>query len=387
VRRYGASVADEVQTVVHRAGISDLSPPCRLDVTGNDAAKLLSRVCTRNVEALAPDRLVDTLLLDEEGLVLDDGVVARLGESTYRLSTDGRWFGWLLRHARGLDVRIDDATELTAVLGVEGALAADVIGALVPSAAHVEPDALREVEIGSRRVWVARHSIGPDPGFQLTVPAGDALRLWDALLDAGQAQALSPVGSDALDVLRIEAGRVRRGADYVGARHGPSRRTATPGTLGLQGQLDLDRNVRFVGQSAIEATNGSRVDEPVLVGLVVDPTDLARFRRHDVLLDNADDAPPNLDPVAVYAADGASVVGFATSTTFSPSVRRTVALARVFRDLAQPGEPLRLERAVDAERRSVAAEVVALPFVAPRRGADRRPSEQAVPSSFAAAAT
>src|SRR6187397_592398 len=101
VRRYGASVTEEVQTVVHRAGLSDLSPPCRLDVTGNDAAKLLSRVCTRNVEALAPDRLLSTLLLDEDGLVLDDGVVARLGESTYRLSTDGRWFGWLLRHARG----------------------------------------------------------------------------------------------------------------------------------------------------------------------------------------------------------------------------------------------------------------------------------------------
>jgi glycine cleavage system aminomethyltransferase T len=280
-----------------------------------------------------------------------------------------------------LDARIDDATDQTAVLGVEGALASAVVGALAASAVHVEPGALREVEIGGRRVWVARQSVGPDPGFQLTVPAADGVRLWDALFDAGQDHALAPVGADALDTLRVEAGHVRHGSDYVGARRGPPRRTATPRDLGLEAHLDLDRDVRFVGQSHVEG-NGVSDDDRILVGLVVDPTDLARFRPRDVLVDPTDDAAPQTEPVAVYASDGATTVGFAGSSAFSPTLGRTLALARVPRDLADLGTPLRIERTIDAERRSVAARVAALPFRRPRE-----PIAAALPSSFAAAAT
>jgi len=365
VRRFGWSVDDEVRQVGHRAGLLDLSPPTRLDIAGADAARLLSRVCTRNVEAMGADRVAPTLLLDEQGLLLDDGTVAHLGNGTYRLTTDGHWLGWLLRHARGLDVRIEDTTDRTAVLGLEGPLAAPIVGRLAPAAAYVEGDGLREVEIGGRRTLLARASVGPDLGFQLTVDAADAPRLWDAVLDAGQGHGLQPVGLDALDVLRIEAGRVRRGADYRGARQGPSRRTATPHALDLVHHLDLDRDVPFVGQDRVELESRSGGAPTTLAGLEVDEEDHARLAERDVLLEPPEDGITGAGPVAVYDGDGGSVVGFAGSCAWSPSVRRTIALARVPRELAEPGRALRLEQSIDAERRSVAAIVVPLPFRAP----------------------
>jgi len=361
VRRFDWSVDDEVRRIELRAGLLDLSPPTRLDVAGVDAARLLSRVCTRNVEAMSADRVAPTLLLDEQGLLLDDGTIAHLGNGTYRLTTDGHWLGWLLRHARGLDVRIEDTTDRTAVLGVEGPLAVPIVGRLAPSAVHVENDALREVDIGGRRALLARVSVGPDGGFQLTVEAADAQRLWDALLDAGQSHGLQPVGVDALEVLRIEAGRVRRGADYVGARHGPSRRTATPHALDLVHHVDLERDVPFVGQDRVEL-EGRTGPSTALAGLEVDEEDHARLMGRDTLLEPPEDGITAAGPVAVYDADGASVVGFAASCTWSPAVRRTIALARVPRELAEPGRALRLEQSIDAERRSVAATVVPLPF-------------------------
>ncbi len=361
VRRYGWSVDDEVRQIGHRAGLLDLSPPHRLDVAGADAARLLSRVCTRNVEAMGADRVAPTLLLDERGLLLDDGTVAHLGNGTYRLTTDGHWLGWLLRHARGLDVRIEDTTDRTAVLGVEGPLAGPIVGRLAPSAVHVENDGLREVEIGGRRTLLARLPVGPDGGFQLTVDAADAQRLWDALLDAGQGHGLQPVGLDAVDVLRIEAGRVRRGADYVGARDGSARRTATPHALDLAHHVDLDRDMPFVGQDRVEQEGRSGAPT-ALAGLEVDEIDRARLTGRDVLLEPPEDGITAAGPIAVYDADGASVVGFSGSCAWSPSVRRTLALARVPRELAEPGRALRLEQSIDAERRSVAATVVPLPF-------------------------
>jgi aminomethyltransferase len=361
VRRFGGSVDDEVRHIGHRAGLLDLSPPTRLDVAGADAARLLSRVCTRNVEGMTADRVAATLLLDEQGLLLDDGTVAHLGNGAYRLTTDGHWLGWLLRHARGLDVRIEDVTERTAVLGVEGPLAIAIVGRLAPSAVHMERHALREVEIGGRRALVARAAVGPDGGFQITVDASEAPRLWDALLDGGHGHGLQPVGIDALDVLRIEAGHVRRGADYVSGRSGPSRRTATPHALDLAGHVDLERGVPFVGQERVEqeARHGAVT---ALAGLEVDEEDHARLSGRDVLLEPPEDGITAAGPVAVYDADGASVVGFAGSCAWSPNIRRTIALARIPRDLAEPGRALRLEQSIDAERRSVAATVVPLPF-------------------------
>jgi aminomethyltransferase len=362
VRRYGPNLADEVLVVVHRAGLFDLSPPSRIDVAGTDGARLLSRVCTRNVERLPVDRVAPTLLLDERGLVLDEGTVAHLDDGRYRLTTDGRWLGWLLRHARGLDVHVDDVTDRTGVLAVEGSLAAVVLGRLAPSAIHVEEGGLREIEIGGKRALLARVSVGPDPGFQLTVQAGDAVRLWDTLLDAGQSHGLAPVGFDALDVLRVEAGRLRRGVDFVGARDGASRRTATPGELDLGDRVDLEREVRFVGQDHVEREARDGGPETGMAGLAVDERDLARVRGLDVLLPPPEDGVSRFDPAPVYAADGASQVGFAGSFVYAPAERRHVALARVPRELSEPGSELRLEEPVDGERRSVAATVVPLPF-------------------------
>jgi aminomethyltransferase len=367
VRAYDAHSEDEYFAVRFRAGLIDVSPLVKLDVSGKDAAKLLSRVFSRDVEKLAPRRVTYGVLVDPDGKVLDDGTVAHLDGGVFRLCTSERWEAWIGRQARGLDVTLRDTTEAFAALALQGPLSREVLGPLVDFDLGAMPFfRARNARIAGIPGVVSRTGYTGDLGYEVFVPAEHALQLWDALAGAGRPVLLAPFGLDALDVTRIEAGFVLQGVDYFSARGAliPSRKS-TPDEIGLGFCVDLDRRTRFVGQDAVERERrvGSAWD---LVGIEVDWEELDRLYR-------SYDLPPHLAPVAsraavpVYAEDGRTQVGQVTSQTWSPVLKRYLALATVQRGVSALGTPLRVEHTVEFERRTVKATVVPRTFFDPER--------------------
>ncbi|MEZ4241503.1 MAG: aminomethyltransferase family protein [Myxococcota bacterium] len=389
VRAYDAHSEEEYFAVRHKAGVIDVSPLCKYDLSGPDAAKLLSRVFTRNPAAMPERRVAYGLLCDDDGCVLDDGTLSRIGPDRWRLCTSERWGAWLHRHARRLDVRIDDTTEALAALAVQGPLSRKCLAPLVDfEIAKMPYFRVRPAKIAGVDGWISRTGFTGDLGYELFVPADQALRVWDALFEAGAPHQLAPFGLDALDVLRIEAGFVIQGVDYFTSRTAaiPSRKS-TPDEIGLGGVVDLeDRLVPFVGQAAVvaERARGSRWD---LVALALDWAELERLYQ-------AYGLPPHLapaacrNPVPVYAEDGRTQVGQVTSQTWSPVLKQYLCLATVQADRGGKGTPLRVEHTVDYERRTVLAHVVDRPAFDParKRSVGERPARNPTPAPVVAGA-
>ncbi len=376
VRRYDGHSEDEYFALRSRAVVLDVSPLCKLDVSGADAPKLLSRVFSRDVEQLAKRRLTYGLLVDPRGKVLDDGTCAHLDGGVFRLCTNERWGGWLERHARGLDVRVEDTTERFAVLAVQGPLSREVLASVVDFEIGAMPFfRVRPATIAGAKGWVARAGYTGDLGYELFVDAADAERVWDAVMEAGRSRLVVPAGLDVLDVARIEAGFVLQGVDYHSARGALiASRKVTPDDVGLGGCVELARATPFCGQEEVvaERRRGPTWD---LVGVELDWEDLEQLYRSEGL-------PPVLAPVAsrlpmpVYAEDGRTQVGQVTSQTWSPTLKRYLALASVRRPEHEPGNELRVEHTVEYSRRTVRARVVPRTFFDPprKRAVERDPA-------------
>ncbi|MEQ1567513.1 MAG: aminomethyltransferase family protein [Myxococcota bacterium] len=377
VRAYDSHSEEEYFAIRHRVGLIDVSPLCKYDVSGPHAATLLSRVFSRDVEKLGERRVVYGVLVDPRGKVLDDGTCAHLEGGTFRLCTSERWAWWLERNARGLDVTIEDTTDRYAALALQGPRAREVLGPLLEvdgaGGARTGFDLgqmpffrVRRLRIAGKLGWVARTGYTGDLGYELFVDAADALPVWDAVAESGTAHGLTPFGLDALDVARIEAGFILQGVDYFSSRAAMIEpRRSTPDEIGLGGTVDLERATPLLGQDQIvaERARGPAWD---LVGVELDWTEIERLYHSYGL-------PPHLAPIAcrsavpVYAEDGRTQVGQVTSSTWSPLLKRYLALATVRRPYHELGTRLRVEHTVEFERRSVRATVVPRTFFDPDR--------------------
>lgn len=367
VRVYDAHSEEEYFAVRHRAGVLDVSPLCKYDVSGPDAARLLARAFTRDASRLAERRVAYGLMVDPAGKVLDDGTLAHLEGGTYRLCTSERWFDWLGRLARGLDVAIVDQTDALAALAVQGPAARTILASVVDIDLGPMPFfRVRAARIGGAPGWISRTGYTGDLGYELFVPRHDAERVWDAVIAAGAPHGLVPFGLDTLDVLRIEAGFILQGVDYFSARSALiDARKSTPDEIGLGSTVDLERDVPFVGQEQVvaERARGSTWD---LVGVELDWEEIARLYQ-------GYDLPPHFAPAAsrlavpVYAGDGRTQIGQVTSHTWSPITKRYLALATVRRPYHAEGTTLRVEYTVEYERRAVKGTVVPRTFFDPAR--------------------
>jgi aminomethyltransferase len=347
------------------AGLLDVTPLFKVDLTGPDAAVLLSRVWTRDISAIGVGRVVYSAMSDEAGHLLDDGTVARLGPEHFRCTSSEPWFAWMNQHARGLDVTLVDTTDTLAALALQGPRSRAVLKPLVEfDMDRMRFFRVRRTTLAGIPVHISRTGYTGDLGYEIWVENDRAVEVWDALLESGRPHGLLPVGLDALDVTRIEAGFVLQGVDYISARNCLiESRKSTPDDAGLGWTVDLDRS-GFIGQDAIRAERdrGSVWD---LVGIEISWPGIETLYRQYGL-------PPHLAPVAcraavpVYDLEGRQV-GQATSTTWSPTCKRYLALAQVRRPYNADGRVLEVEHTVEFERRRVAATVVPRPFFDPER--------------------
>lgn len=355
----------EYYALRNAAGLIDVSPLYKYEVYGKDAAAFLSRVMVRNVKNLDLGRCTYLCWCDDHGKVLDDGTVSRLDDTYFRVTAAEPTLSWLLRLSRRFDVTIEDSTDKIGTLSLQGPNSRDIL----KNICDADMDGLRYFDLTKAKldgvdVVISRTGYTGDLGYEVWVEREQALKVYDAIMAAGRDYRIQPVGLDAMDVTRIEAGYIMNGVDYFSANTcSIESRKSTPYEIGLGWTVDLDRD-SFIGQDALKAekANGS---EWATVGLVYDWPAFERLFAEFGL-------PPQLPggawrtPVPVYNKKGLQV-GQGTSGAWSAILKDNLALATVKSACAKPGTILQIEVTVEFERRRVPAVVTKTPFYDPLR--------------------
>jgi aminomethyltransferase len=359
---YAPRIDIEVSAIRNAAALIDVSPLVKLHVDGPDATRLVDRVITRDAARVAEGRVIYTPWCDGEGAIIDDGTLHRLDDGSWRWTAAEGQLRWLEMNARGLDVAIEDQTDDVAALALQGPLSRAVLeGATQTSLAGLAYFRRRDVRIGEISLDVSRTGYTGDLGYELWMRNEDATAVWDALMEAGAAYAIRPVGILALDVVRIEAGLIMAEVDYTSVRHALTRGQAySPAELGLGRLVELEKSVAFVGRAALQRERDQGGPPRRLVGLDLDWADLERLHAKHGLSPTLS-AQAWRDQVPVYA--GARQVGRASSGTWSPILKKNVALATVEARHAGAGSDLGMEWTVEGERGRIGARVTALPFL------------------------
>jgi aminomethyltransferase len=359
---YELSHEREYHAIRAAAALFDVSPLYKYLVRGRDAARLLDRVVTRDVLRSQPGQVLYTPWCDAAGKVIDDGTVARLGETVFRMTAAEPNLRWLEANALGLEVTIEDVSESIAALSLQGPSSRAILETLgeLPPLKYFR---LAETRLRGIPVSVSRTGYTGDFGFEIWVPAENALALWDALVEAGTPYGLQPAGMLALDVARIEAGLMLIEVDYVPARKALSEsQTSSPYELDLGWAVNLEKE-QFVGRQALAAEK-ERGPQWQFVGVEVGWDDLERLHAEAGL---ATRLPQQAWRTSVPLYSGAEQKGYATSGGWSPLLKRYIALAHLRAPWAKPGTPLDIEITVEHRRRRAAARVVKKPFFDPER--------------------
>ena len=356
----------EYNAIRNAAALIDISPLYKYRLTGRDATRLVDHVITRDMRKVSVGQVIYTPWCDEQGKVIDDGTVSRLEENTYRWTAADPSLRWFRQNAAGMDVSIEDISEKVAALALQGPTS----GRILRIAAQGEADIarLKYFRVTSGRIAgvpvdISRTGYTGDLGYEIWMPWEEAGRVWDALMEAGRAFDIHPAGMLALDVARIEAGLLLIDVDFNSAKKAViPPQTYSPFEMGLSRLVQLDK-ARFVGQAALKEEK-RRGPAREIVGLELSWTELEGLFEKIGLAPQVP-ATASRTHVPVYR-DGRQV-GKATSTTWSPTLKKLIALGTVAAPYNRPGTQLRVEVTVEAARRDVAATVVKLPFFNPAR--------------------
>jgi aminomethyltransferase len=351
----------EYNAIREAAALIDVSPLYKYLVSGPDATRLVDRVITRDATKLPVGGVYYTPWCDENGKVVDDGTVHRLDDRRYRWTAADPQLRWLGQNSAGLDVTIEEESEVTAALALQGPLSRAVLEAATgESFADLRYFRRRASKVGRIAVDVSRTGYTGDLGYELWIPIKGAVSVWDALMEAGGAFGIRPAGMVALDVVRLEAGLILLEVDYTSARHAMNpEQHYSPFEIGLGRLVTLDKD-DFVGRLALEREMRRGGPPRRLVGLQLDWNDI------EALYDDQGLPPaisPTVDrsPVPVFA--GTRQVGRATSRGWSPILKQAIALASVPPQQEALGSRLSVEWTVEGRRGRVGAKVVELPFL------------------------
>jgi aminomethyltransferase len=352
----------EYNAIREAAAVIDVSPLYKYEVSGRDAAALLDRVITRDVSRVAVDQVIYTPWCDEEGKVIDDGTVTRLDQQRFRVTAADPSYRWFALNATGLDVRIDDISEATAALALQGRLSRHVLERATGEDwfdlryFRRRPGSIEGVDID-----VTRTGYTGDLGYELWIPREGALAVWDRLFEVGADFGLRPAGIQALDICRLEASLILIEAEYTSARHAFAPELKySPFEIGLGRLVAFDKEAEFTGQRALVAEREAGGPARRLVGLDLDWSAIeAMYARHGLAPQIS--ALVQRAPVPV-SREGVQV-GRATSVGWGPTIKKMVGFGSVDKGLTASGTRLSVEWTVEGERGKVGATVVPMPFL------------------------
>jgi aminomethyltransferase len=354
----------EYNAIRNAAALIDISPLYKYLVTGKDAIKLVNRVITRDIRKVSVGQVIYCCWCDEQGKVIDDGTITRLDENKYRWTAADPSLRWFRQNGINMDVQIEDISEKAAALALQGPTS----GKLLKSAAEADIANLKYFrvthgKIAGVQVDISRTGYTGDLGYEIWVPWNEAVKVWDALMETGKRFDIHAAGMLALDVARIEAGLLLIEVDYSSSKKAliPSQKYS-PYELGFGKMIHLNKE-NFIGKAALEHDQKQGVARQ-FVGLEIDWTEVeARYETFGL----TPAAPGQASRVAVPVYCGEKQVGKATSTTWSPVLKKMIALASIETSHAKIGTRLQMEITIEAVRQKVTAKIVKMPFFNPGR--------------------
>jgi aminomethyltransferase len=329
-----------------KVAVMDLSPLRKWEILGPDAEALVQGVITRDARRLSVGQVTYTAVCNETGGMIDDATVFRLGPDNFRFVGGDEYDGvWLKEQAasRSLRVQVKPSTDQLHNLAVQGPESRALLAKLVwtppaqPSLEEVKWFRFTIGRIGDYRgipIVVSRTGYTGELGYEVWCHPSDGPAVWDAIWEAGQEHGLKPLGLEALDMLRIEAGLIFAGYEFDDS--------VDPFEAGIPFVVNLDGPEDFVGRAALE----ERAAHPqrVLVGLELDGNEPAAHG----------------DPVYV----GRQRIGVVTSGTRSPVLRKNIALCRISVQFKELGTQVEVGK-LDGLQKRIPATVVRVPFYDP----------------------
>lgn len=363
----------EYSAIRNSAALIDISPLFKYRVTGPDATKLVNRVIARDINKVATDQVIYCCWCDPLGKVIDDGTITRLGENDYRWTAADPSLRWFQQNALGLDVNIQDVTEQIAALALQGPTSGRLLKAVTSATGGAITGAPIETlkyfrvthgKIAGVPVDISRTGYTGDLGYEIWMPWKDAVKVWDELMKHGRLFDIHPAGMIALDIARIEAGLILIEVDYTSSKKAViDSQKYSPGEIGLGKLVDLKKD-SFVGKDALAAEAKRGGPQRALVGLEINWNEVEGLYEK---IGMAPQVPGTASRLAVPVYRNGRHIGKATSTTWSPTLKKMIALACVDRAHAAPGNALGIEMTVEAVRHTVSAKIVPLPFFNPPR--------------------
>ena len=355
----------EYNAIRNAAALIDISPLYKYRLTGKDATRLVDRVITRDMRKVTVGQVIYTPWCDEHGKVIDDGTVSRLEENTYRWTAADPSLRWFTQNAAGMDVQIEDISETVSALALQGPTSGRLLKAIVKDAdlANLKYFRVTKGSIAGVPVEVSRTGYTGDLGYEIWIAAEDAVKVWDVLMKEGHAFDIHAAGMLALDVARVEAGLLLIDVDFNSSKKAlVEEQMYSPYEMSLGRLVNLDKS-RFVGQAALIAEQ-KRGSPREIVGLEIDWPEVESIYEHVGL-------PPAVSPIASRVAvpiykEGVQI-GKATTSTWSPTLKKMIALATLRREYTRPGTRVQFEITVEAVRHQVRATVVKTPFFNPKR--------------------
>jgi sarcosine oxidase subunit alpha len=324
-----AAVARECRAVRGGCGIFDASTLGKIEVVGSDAVTFMNRMYVNAWDRLAVGRSRYGVLLRDDGFVYDDGVVARVAEDRFHVTTTtggaprvlALMEDYLQTEWSDLDVWLTSTTEQWAVIAVQGPAARTVLAGLVDS--DISTQAMPHMSVAAGRICgvpmrLFRVSFTGELGFEVNVPADFGTAVWEAIFDAGVAHGMTPYGTEAMHVMRAEKGYIIVGQDTDG--------TVTPDDAGLAWAIGKAKP-DFVGMRSLQRPAMGAADRRQLVGL--------RTRDPQIVLEEG---------AQVLSQSGARPptrpLGHVTSSYHSAVLGRSIALGLVAGGRARVGQTL-----------------------------------------------
>lgn len=331
-----------------RAAIMDLSPLRKLEIVGPDSEEFLQHLVPRDIRKLAVGQITYTALCYEHGGMVDDGTVFRLADNNFRwIGGDDAGLLWIKEQAvtTGAKVVLKTATDHIHNVALQGPRSRDILRSLLwtpNTRPTIDELGLFRFTVGrfggfeGRPVLVSRTGYTGELGYEIFCHPNDAPAIWDALMEAGQPHGLSPLGLEALDLLRIEAGLAFGGFEFCSQ--------TDPFEAGIGFTVPAKKIENYIGKTALERRRAN--PQRKLVGLEIDSNE--KVGHGDRLF------------------TGRAEVGSVTSGMRSPILKSSIALARVDVACSEVGTTLYVGK-LDGHRKRLQAKVVPFPFYDPEK--------------------
>ncbi|MGD2102136.1 MAG: aminomethyltransferase family protein, partial [Acidimicrobiia bacterium] len=350
------------------AALIDTSPLYKFRIHGADAERYLAGVLTRDIRTCRPGQAHYTVWSDDDGWVLEDGVVLRLSDEEFLLTTAEPNLAYFSDRTAGMRVSIEDVSDELGALALQGPYAREVLSRLVPEVENLAYFHLTPARVGDAAVTISRTGYTGDLGYEIWVGADDAVDVWDRVVEVASPLGVIPAGQTALLITRIEAGLLLLDVDFHSARYAwndDQRATVIELNMGwmLRGLEDDDR--AFIGRGAIESEMAGGTSRWLTVGVVADWSDWARTYSERGLATSKDHTPEH-GGMMIYD-DDLERIGWTSSFVYSPVLQRHVGIAHVDPAHAASGTKVGLEVTIDHRYEVVDAHVTRLPFYDPPR--------------------